>query len=341
MAKIHAKSHRHVNFITHDCTVHRLCVFSVFNNRITLYFLGLPCRFCAKFIGLDLDIYLDFTEFGKSGKFNIHCNEEYEESKSIFLPRSQTSPSQPLMSEQPLLSSKGRGQQEIYSSTKWINTTTSTAAGELMSKSTKTTITNTQGILCTKEKNTSRDQSVSGSAKVGYSPCTQGEKDGHSIEQRAESSEKICKVSSILIHLHVPCKYKVINIRFISFLTYNMYLLLPQLGLQLQDSSTFTESQKKTETGEVVTTGQLNFNPQEQLQQQEQKAKPDKLLEPCEVRIFSFIILVFTTALFATVHTQLDTVPTIFRMNRTQGGNWMQRKKDICRRNKATAKKRW
>ena len=61
-------------------------------------------------------------------------------------PRSQTSPSQQPTSKQPLVSSKGMGQPEIYSYTKWITTATTTAAGELMSKS-KTTSTNTQGIL--------------------------------------------------------------------------------------------------------------------------------------------------------------------------------------------------
>ena len=84
--KTHAKSHRHVNFITHNCTVLLLFIFSVFNNRITLYFLGRKCPFCAKFIGLDLDVYLDFRQFERTGKFDIHVNEEYGESKSIFLP---------------------------------------------------------------------------------------------------------------------------------------------------------------------------------------------------------------------------------------------------------------
>ena len=101
-------------------------------------------------------------------------------------------------------------------------------------------------------------------------------------------------------------------------------MLLPQLGLQLQDSSTFTESQKGMETGEVVTTGQLNFNPQEQLKQQEQKAKPAKELQPCEVRIFSLIILVFTTALFATVHTQLRYCSHYFQEKPKTGGELNQ-----------------
>ena len=126
-------------------------------------------------------------------------------------PRSQTSPTQAHTSEQPLVSSKGTGKQEIYSSTKWITMETSTAAGELILKSTPTMKTNTQGILCTTERNTTRQQSVSGSAKMGYSPCTQEEQDGHWMEQRTESSEKICKVNSILIHLHLPCEYKVIT----------------------------------------------------------------------------------------------------------------------------------
>ena len=256
-------------------------------------------------------------------------------------PHSQTSPSQALTSQQPLLSSKGRGQQEIYSSTKWINMTTSTAAGELMSKSTNTTITNIQGILCTKEKNTSRDQSVSGSAKVGYSHCTQGEQDGHWMEKRAESSEKIWKVSSILIHWHLPCKYKVINIRFISFLTYNIYLLLPQLGLQLQDSSTFTEEKDGNWRG--------RDNRPTEFQSTGAAAAAGAEIQTCQTagttrgQNFSLIILVFTTALFATVHTQLRYCSHYFQNKQRTGGNWMQRtqrKKDICRRNKATPNKR-
>ena len=103
-------------------------------------------------------------------------------------------------------------------------------------------------------------------------------------------------------------------------------MLLPQLGLQLQDSSTFTESQKPTTTGEVVTTGQLNFNPQEPLQQQEQKAKPAKQSEPQEVRIFSLIILVCTTALFATVHTQLIYCFHYFQKKQNTGGHLNEQK---------------
>ena len=99
------------------------------------------------------------------------------------------------------------------------------------------------------------------------------------------------------------------------------------MGQQLQDSSTFTESQKPTTTGEVVRTGQLNFNPQDPLQkQQEQKGKPAKQSEPPEVRIFSLIILIFTTTLFATVHTQLGYSFHYFQNKQNTGGHLNKQK---------------